>query len=160
MPAFSTEEVVRLSGLTRGQIDQLISRYSVFAPWSKSRPGKPREWLETDVFTLCLVGYLNRLGMNHSLIGEVLASTPPTKLDADRETPIEMFGDQSLAGNRQTFWIFADRGDGCTFVATAHDLKAVPRVFSAHKISGAIVIDVSALAAKIRAGGAAATGAP
>jgi len=64
--------ILKISGLTRGQVDQLISRYS-FQPQGSSRSGLGRTFTKADAFKFAAAGELSRLGLNQPTIANALS---------------------------------------------------------------------------------------
>ncbi len=147
MSHFLIDEVSKLSGLSRGQIEQLISRYGVISPWCKVLPGNAREFLPADVFLFVMAGELYRLGLNQATIRDIFASLPFHKLDPVG-APVEVFGGQA-ATNGRVFWIIAATSEGPEFVQAVFDAEAIGRVIIARKLSSPIIIDATEIAARI-----------
>lgn len=62
--------VSRISGLTRGQIDQAISRWAI-TPQSKSARGTARRFSPSDVFAFAIVGELKRIDLPWPVIRDL-----------------------------------------------------------------------------------------
>lgn len=83
--------VSRISGLTRGQIDQAISRWTI-TPHARSEPGKPRRFTAADCFKFAVVGELHRMGLAWPAIREaVWAATLTPEVDPETFEQIEIF---------------------------------------------------------------------
>jgi hypothetical protein len=144
---FLISEVAELTGLSRGQIEQLISRHGI-PVWARAEPGKAREFLPVDVFTFMLIGELDRLHVGHASISGIIASLNPYKLDPASGLPIEIFPGESKAKDR-VLWIIANVGDGAEFVE-AIPAEALHRELARRKILSPIIIDVTSIAALLR----------
>ncbi|WP_336801742.1 hypothetical protein [Kaistia sp. MMO-174] len=66
-------DVVALSGLSRAQIDLLISRHGV-AVRGRAAPGEGRRFVKADALRFAIAGELARLGLNQPRISDALAS--------------------------------------------------------------------------------------
>jgi len=145
---FTTAEVARLSGLSTGQIDQLISRWGV-GLWMGSTRGSSRKFLAVDAFKFMIAGELHRLGIDQRTVRDMLASLLPDSQNLTEEPPT--FPHQRQDGPRQFVVIFTHNQ---AFASIVVDGEALGRALAARKTAGAIVLDATAMAERIaRAGG-------
>ena len=73
-------DICRLSGLSRVQVEQAISRWLI-TPHHKSAPGQARRFTQGDAFAFCLAGELHRIGFSWPAIRDVYAVLPFPEVD-------------------------------------------------------------------------------
>jgi DNA-binding transcriptional MerR regulator len=106
--------IVKLSGLSRDQINQLVSRYGVVVR-GRSDPGSARRFTPSDAFALIVAGMLYRIGFTMIGIRDALAMMPMPVLD-EHGWPAEYPG--SASGGKKSYLILAfddDRGESREF---------------------------------------------
>jgi len=79
-------DIVSLSGLTRAQINLLISRYGV-GVWGRADSGEGRNFEPVDAFNFCVAGALYRLGLRQPKIRTALGAMPLVRLDGTTGQP-------------------------------------------------------------------------
>ena len=98
MRTFDNDEAIAMSGLTRGQIDQLISRHG-YAVYGSRGARRERYFNATDMFNLMLAGALHDLGMSMPGIRDVLlVALGLYAWDTDADQPAEIYPGQLAAG--------------------------------------------------------------
>jgi hypothetical protein len=145
MRLFSRRTVVETSGLTSGQVDQLISRWGVEP--DGPRVGATRLFYETDLFVFIVAGELARLGLDQKSIAHAVHSLPLLPRDPESFAPQATYANPGQA----ICLVFLPRGDSKEFSATGHFVPkdVVGQVFGAFASCGAIVLDAGAIAARI-----------
>lgn len=78
-----------LSGLTRGQINQMISRWSV-AVHGQVR-GTVRDFTSADAFNFRIAGLASHMGLSMPEIRDLIASMPMPRVDPNTFEQIETF---------------------------------------------------------------------
>ena len=78
-----------LSGLTRGQINQLVSRWSV-AVHGQMR-GTVRDFTSADAFNFCIAGLASRIGLTMPEIRDIIAAMPMPRIDPNTFAQVETF---------------------------------------------------------------------
>lgn len=73
-------QLATLTGLTRGQIHQCLSRYNI-PLGAKGRPGVARSFSKAEVFSFCVAGGMRRMGIKWPAIKRYIAVLPCAKLD-------------------------------------------------------------------------------
>lgn len=103
-----------MSGLTRGQIDQLISRHGIELH-SKPPAGAARNFTPADSFLISLAGELHRVGLRNKEIASAVASIIP-EVDPNTFRQTEIYpGRASLeAAGEPVFAIIVKGKDGNT----------------------------------------------
>jgi hypothetical protein len=86
-------EVSVMSGLSRGQIDQLISRHRIHLH-AKPRFGAAREFTPADAFMIALAGQLRAMGVKNENISSAVASIMP-RVDPDTFEQLEIYPDRA-----------------------------------------------------------------
>lgn len=134
------QQVEVLTGLTRGQINQLISRYGVLVHGGH-KPGSARDFTPADVFGFCIAGRAAALGVNMPTIRWIVASLPMPVVDPSTFHQREIFPgyrrDRELLlvvteseGNFNSHFVSPDK----VHLAVAKDAEAA-LVFPASKIA-------------------------
>jgi hypothetical protein len=136
-------QIIDVSGLTRDQVNTLISRFGVHV-WGRNSPGGARDFTTADAFTFALAGILDRAGFSMSGIRYALAGLPFSRLGADGR-PADYLG------------FAAEQGASVLILAMNTDAVwegfIVPSLDGAEaRIAGrlAIVVDLPTVAARIR----------
>jgi hypothetical protein len=136
-------QITGLSGLTRDQVNTLISRFGVTV-WGRNEPGGARAFTTGDAFTFALAGMLERAGFSMSGIRYALAGLPFPRFGADGR-PADYLG--FAADLNASLLILAMRSDASweSFVVSSLDGAEA-------RIAGrfAIVVDLPTIAARIR----------
>src|SRR5690606_20577858 len=80
----------RLSSLSRGQINQLISRYGV-GVHGRAIQGGARNFTPADAFAFCVAGRASALGVDMPTIRDIIACLPIPALDPSTFEQREIF---------------------------------------------------------------------
>lgn len=133
-------DVCLLSGLTRGQINQLISRWRVTPHYQKSvAAGSARRFTSADVFNFCIAGRATAIGLDGPTIRDIVASLPIPRVDPDTFEQIEIF--PGYRADRNMVLVVAKDKDGfCSSFVSASKSSTVMDggtkiVFEASKIA-------------------------
>lgn len=132
--------VSELSGLSRGQIDQLISRWGV-TPHGKARPGGAREFTLADCFAFCVAGHAARMGVSQPGIRDIIGALPMPKLSRDTFEQVEVFPGRAVMRNAWLVVAAGDDGELRGEFVEASQLKSVAgasMIFPASQIAAAI----------------------
>lgn len=140
-------DAVRVSGLTKYQIDQFISRYG-FAPYGKAHIGAAREFHPADVFDLVLAGQLHRMGFSQPTVRDFLA-VQPFRSEGPDGAPAELFAGEGISGEPKFIVAIAGGEDGFEEANIVYGSQ-IGTWLTAKGAEGAVVINASAIADLVR----------
>lgn len=139
--------LIRLSGLTRGQINQLISRWSVDVYGSIY--GKGREFTAADGFNFCVAGLASRMGLTMPEISRIIEAMPMPRRKSSTFQQAETFPGRSVMPD-DVLMVIQRKDDAfsCTFIAP-EKLGAV-----LNKAPAALVFQAGRIAIEVEAANA------
>lgn len=122
--------VSQLSGLSRGQINQLISRHG-YTPHAKPQNGEARSFTKADAFDLVVAGRLARLGLGQAWIAEALAALPIPQVDPNTFEQIEVFpGRRKFSHEGASAVLVIDCNEAGNFTAEFAAASDLPRILA------------------------------
>lgn len=84
-------EVARLSGLSKIQVEQAISRWLI-TPQRRSPSGHARQFCKADVFMFMIAGEAHRMGLGWPGVRDVvLSACGVVEINPDTDEPIHVF---------------------------------------------------------------------
>lgn len=137
-------DICRITGLTRGQIDQAISRLGV-PIWQPFERGTARQFAPVDAFNFTVLAKLLECGLDHLTARDLLFALPFHRLGQDG-MPIGLHG-LELKGAPRTFAVFC-RENGRW---VCHFLEDLANSSVRIGTEPAIVLDVTVIAQRILA---------
>jgi hypothetical protein len=144
-------DVIEISGLTRGQINQLLSRSGVFV-FGPVLPGKIRIFTGADTLKFAESGELSRLGFDAPAIAKIWHCIRGRALAVDPYSfaPLEIFpGEKSVDGDDVFLLIVKDQSQHFGFSVdykTSDELgEAIPKLDA-----NAVVIPLRSILRKIK----------
>lgn len=105
-----------LSGLSRGQINQLISRWSIDVYGRVY--GTARDFTSADAFNFCIAGLASRIGLSMPEIRDLIAAMPMPRRKSSTFQQAETFPGRSVMPDDVLMVVLRkDDTFSCTFVA-------------------------------------------
>jgi hypothetical protein len=158
---YSIYDAVRVSGLTRGQIDQSISRYGFPVHAGTVTPGQERRFCCHDIFWLSVVKRLTGYGVRWSaipLLLEDVGAVELTEFGGSRDPNRVLWRDEEEGARYLTLWygVRADADTGMRITIKNEEPRLQAVVFFPSEIEtwqrrgmNATVIDLVNLQAEV-----------